>query len=373
MVVMAALSGSTVSLQPALLGSIAAAGRLTAEQMGYAATVEAVAMALASAVAGARLAPERLRLLACIAAVVALLSNFGSFFASGLAIMALRGVAGLTAGTVMFIYVGMMARVPQPARVAAYYGIGLGCLALLLSSLILAVLVPQVGGGAGYAVMCGLNLLMLLLSFAIPVHYERVERTGKARLLPSRLGAAALCAVVLHFGAIMALWIYAVPLAVRAGLSPAQAGLALSVAFGFKVAGGIFSAALAPRMKLMPTLLGGFLATFAAILMIAAGVPYTYVAGLTLFTFLWMTITPFHMELTLAADPARGAAMQMVTAQLAGISLGPVVSAMAVGRLGPQGALGTSIALLIAASVVVLIVRAAIARRESRGASEARI
>lgn len=144
---MAVLEGATVSLQPALLVSLAGAGRLTIEQMGYAAILEALAMAVASAITGARLPPDRLRLVARIAAMMALAANLVSFWASGYGVMALRILAGFSAGTVMLIYVGMMARVPQPARVAAFYGVGQGSLALMLSALILAVLVPR-GGAA---------------------------------------------------------------------------------------------------------------------------------------------------------------------------------------------------------------------------------
>jgi len=362
-VMMAVLGGATVSLQPALLGGLAGAGRLTIGQMGYAATLEALAMALASAVAGARLAPERLRLIARLAAATALAANFVSIFASGHGVLLIRLLAGFSAGTIMFIYVGMMARVPQPARVAAFYGVGQGCLALLLSSLILAVLVPWAGGGAGYGAMCGINLAMLGLSFLVPTHYDRITGRSGGRLLPTRLGLAALAVVVLHFAAIMALWIYSVPLAVRAGLTTVEAGFVLSLAFGFKVAGGLCSAALAPRMKLMPTLIGGFVATFAAIVMIALGLPLFYIAGLTLFTFLWMVTTPFHMGLALAADPRKGAAMQMVTAQLAGVSLGPVVASLAVGRAGPEGAMAASVALLAAAIALALLVGLLAARR----------
>lgn len=65
---------------------------------------------------------------------------------------------------------------------------------------------------------------------------------GAGRLLPTRLGLAAPIVVVLHFAAIMALWIYALPLALRAGLTTASAGFALSLAFGYKQ-GGLVSAA----------------------------------------------------------------------------------------------------------------------------------
>src|SRR5262249_39663550 len=57
-------------LQPLLLGTLAQEGRITAAQLGHAATAELLLMGLASAYAGARWKAERLRAIGVISALV---------------------------------------------------------------------------------------------------------------------------------------------------------------------------------------------------------------------------------------------------------------------------------------------------------------
>ena len=87
-------------LQPVILGGLESEGRLTASQIGLAATVELLALGLTCGLAAAFLKPDRVRLKLALACVAHAGAMFGTCLVSGVAVIAMRGAAGVFASIV---------------------------------------------------------------------------------------------------------------------------------------------------------------------------------------------------------------------------------------------------------------------------------
>ena len=89
-------------LQPVILGGLESEGRLTASQIGLAATVELLALGLTCGLAAAFLKPDRVRLKLALACVAHAGAMFGTCLVTGVAVIAMRGAAGVFAGLMLW-------------------------------------------------------------------------------------------------------------------------------------------------------------------------------------------------------------------------------------------------------------------------------
>ena len=351
----AMLAGITAVLQPVLLGGLVTAGRLSLQQIGQAATLESLGMAIATGVSGAVLRPGRLRKIAVIATFVLLVANMTTMIGSPHLIMGARFVSGLAAGFVLWIYVGLLARVPMPARVAAIQSLTMGSLALAFS-FIITLLMPRWGSQAGYLTLILFNGMMLALVYFLPSRYEITKKktVGKRGLPPLR-GIVALASICLQNAAITSVWIYAIPIGRAAGISSQSAGFALTGALAFKLIGAGSAMAIASRFKAHVVLLGTYTAIWldSGLLLGANGIA-TFAACLCVLTFMWVCGNAFQMPFLIAADPGGRAPMQIITAQLIGLFIGPSIASLATASDGARGAPLTGMALMLLSIVLVL-------------------
>ncbi|MDB5714350.1 MAG: hypothetical protein JWO15_1747, partial [Sphingomonadales bacterium] len=116
---LAVVAGCVPALQPILLGGLLAEHRLTASQIGQAATLEAIGMAVSAAVAGAWFKPNQLRMIAVAAAAMLCLANFMTMLTNGDAILVSRALNGAASGVLLWILVGLMTRSENPGRLFA--------------------------------------------------------------------------------------------------------------------------------------------------------------------------------------------------------------------------------------------------------------
>ncbi|MBV8593342.1 MAG: MFS transporter, partial [Caulobacteraceae bacterium] len=110
-----------LGVQPVLLGALADEGRLTAAGIGQAATTEALAMGLATALLGLIRAPRGLRLIGGAASAALAMADLVTTAASGLGVILLRAAAGALEGVLLWIAVSMIARTRTPERWAGVF------------------------------------------------------------------------------------------------------------------------------------------------------------------------------------------------------------------------------------------------------------
>lgn len=350
----AMLTGVTAVLQPLLLGGLATAGRLSVPQIGQAAMLESLGMAVATGAAGALLRPGRLREIAIIATLVLLAANMTTMIGSAHLIIGARFVAGLATGFVLWIYAGLLTRVPLPARVAAIQLLTTGSLALAFS-FIMTLLTPRWGSQAGYFTLMLFNGAMFALVYFLPRRYKVIKKATGKRGLPPPRGMVALTSICLQNAAITSVWVYAIPIGRAAGINNQSVGLALTCALAFKLLGATGAMAIASRFKAHLVLFVTYTAIWIVFsLLLGANSMITFAACLCVLTFMWMCGNAFQMPFLIATDPGGQAPMQIFTAQLIGLSIGPSLASLAVANDGPRGAPLTGMVLMLISILSVL-------------------
>lgn len=354
LLMIAVISGIVPGLQPLLLGRLAAEGKISLAQIGHAATAEAIGMTIAAALAGAFLKPERLRLIILGAAAVAVVANLTVTQLAGEAILIARLLNGLASGVMLWVFVGALARVAGPARLVAINVTVMGVVMFALSTLFSAYLFPLGGSKAGYAAMAALGAAVGGAALVIPNRYEPLAH-ARGIAIPSARGFAGLAVVLLNLAAILAVWVYIVPLGRQLGLTEEATSLAVSFSLGGQILAGLCCAILATRVPAVPALLFNFIGSLIGLALLALGGSLViFYAGTVLIAIFWTTAMPFQMPYLIQIDPTRRAAMQMLTAQLIGIGAGPLLASVAVGSAGIFGAIGTASALFVVASLILL-------------------
>jgi len=305
-----------------LLGGLLAEGRIDGAAIGYAATVEGLGMAVASALASALLPPRRLRIVAGLAILAALAANLLTIMLDAPGIIVARGLSGIGNGLLLWVLVGMMTRSAIPARLFAIYVTAQTSFCFLLSLAFASVVIPRFGVLAGYGVL-------LALLRVVPGAYADLEAGEGGVGLPPVRGVLALGAVILQLAGVMAFWVYSLPLGAQAGVAPGPMRMTIGAANGAQIVAGLAAIALAARVTGRQAVTITAAASIAAMAMTASGGAIAvWLPALLLFAFCWMFAPAFHIPFLIAADPSRRAAMFVSTAQLVGMAAGPLLASV---------------------------------------------
>ena len=348
-------------LQPLLLGTLAQEGRITAAQLGHAATAELLLMSAASAYASARWKAERLRAIGVLCALALGALNIATIWASGEMVTLLRAVAGVPSGVLIWITIAMIARSPTPERWSGIYLTIQTLAQFLLAAAITAWVIARAGANGGFVALAVLCVISAIAALALPNRFAPLVADSTSSNMPNARGFVALAATFLWMAFIVGVWVYAEPLSRQAGHAPTVAGVAVSLSLACQVLGGVTATVLAGRVRWFPTLILCALLYVGCLLAFAA-LPgeslYLMTSGV--FGFLWMFSLPFFVPMVIAADPTRRAALLVGGAELAGGSLGPLFASFVVTDADVRGSLGFG-AFALAATVAIAV---ALHRRE---------
>jgi hypothetical protein len=346
-------------LQPLLLGTLAQEGRITAAQLGHAATAELLLMGAASAYAGARWKPERLRAIGLVSALALAALNVATAWANGETITSIRAVAGVPSGILIWITVAMIARSPTPERWAGIYLTIQTLAQFVLAAALAAWVISRSGANGGFVALAVMCVISAVAALALPNRFAPLVADNASSNMPTARGFVALAAPFLWMAFIVGVWVYAEPLSRQAGHAPTVAGVAVSVSLACQVLGGATATLLAGRLRWFPTLMFCALLNVGCLLAFAA-LPSESLYLLTsgVFGFLWLFSLPFMVPMTIAADPTRRAAVLVGGAELAGGSLGPLFASFVVSDVDVRGALGFgAVALAVTVAIAFALYR----------------
>jgi predicted MFS family arabinose efflux permease len=348
-------------LQPLLLGTLAQEGRITAAQLGHAATAELLLMGAASAYAGARWKAERLRSIGVINALVLAALNIATVWASGETVTLIRALAGVPSGVLIWITIAMIARSATPERWSGIYLTVQTLAQFVLAAALTAWVISRTGANGGFIALAVLCIISALAALALPNRFAPLVADSTASNMPNARGFVALAATFLWMAFIVGVWVYAEPLSRQSGHAPTVAGVAVSLSLACQVLGGTVATLLAGRLRWFPTVMLCAL-IYAACLLAFAALPSEslYLVTSAVFGFLWMFSLPFFVPMVIAADPTRRAALLIGGAELTGGSLGPLFASFVVSDADVRGSLGFG-ALALAVTVAIAF---ALHRRE---------
>ncbi len=340
-------------LQPLLLGTLEHEGRLTANQLGQAATAELLAMGLAAFVSGAALKPAQLKLIGIAASLILAAIDLATPFVAGDVITLIRGLAGLPSGVLMWITIALIARTPTPERWSGVYLTVQTLAQFVVATILSATIVPSFGSDGGWFALGCLCLVTAVVALAVPTQYAPLPKTESNSSLPGVRGWIALVAAFLYSAFTIGVWVYAEPLSKQAGHDPGVTGAAVSISLACQVAGGTAATLLAGRVNWLWTTL------IAAVINVGLLIGFynlpdaqTFLILSGAFGFLWIFILPFLVPMVIEADPTRRAAVLIGGAQVLGGSFGPFFASLLVSDTDARGAILFGGACLVIAVVL---------------------
>jgi len=361
-ILLVGVSGVMIAgLQPLLLGALLQEGRITAAQLGHAATAELLLMGVASAYAGGRWKAERLRAIGASSALVLAALNVATLWASGEMVTLVRALAGVPSGVLIWITIAMIARSPTPERWSGIY-LTIQTLAQFLAATALtAWVIAPAGANGGFIALAVFCVVSAVAALALPNRFAPLVADSTASNMPNARGFVALAATFLWMAFIVGVWVYAEPLSRQSGHAPTVVGAAVSLSLALQVLGGATATALAGRLRWFPTLMLCSVIYIACLLAFAT-LPSAslYLVTSSVFGFLWMFSLPFFVPMVIAADPTRRAALLIGGAELAGGSLGPLFASFVVTDADVRGSLAFG-AFALALTVAIAL---ALRRRE---------
>jgi hypothetical protein len=328
-------------LQPLLLGTLAQEGRISAAQLGHAATAELLLMGAASAYAGGRWQAERLRAIGVISALALAALNMATVWASGETVTLVRALAGVPSGILIWITIAMITRSPTPERWSGIYLTIQTLAQFVLAAALATWVISRTGANGGFVALAVLCVISAIAALLMPNRFAPLVGDNSSSNMPNARGLVALAAPFLWMAFIVGVWVYAEPLSRQSGHAPTVAGVAVSVSLACQVLGGATATLLAGRLRWFPTLLFCALLNVGCLLAFAV-LPSESLYLLTsgVFGFLWLFSLPFMVPMVIAADPTRRAAVLVGGAELAGGSLGPLLASFVVSDADVRGALG---------------------------------
>jgi hypothetical protein len=252
----------------------------------------------------------------------------------------------------------------------AVYVTAQAALAFALSLLLNQWIMPVFGASGGYAVLTFADAALLAALVAMPSRYTATS-TGDAPGAPPLPGLLALVGSGLFLAAIMAFWVYVIPMGRRMGYPMTTLTTAVNAAIGVQILAGLAASVLATRVKpLWACVAGAAVAGGAVGVFLTGGGAVALFGALATFSFVWMFVPPFQMPLLIAVDPSLRSAMLIGSAQLFGVAVGPMLASQAVTDADPLPA--ALVALACAGFSILLTLAGFVAhrRQEARNSTE---
>lgn len=339
-----------IGVQPLLLDALVKAGRLSPGLIHPAVLLDLFAMGAAIALAACFMPPVRLRRTAALAAVASLVLGLAVIGADGLAVLALRGLAGLADGLLIWITIGFLARRPKTEAWAASFFMAQSLGQLLLVGLTGLFILPRLGLAAALATPAGMSAIALLFSLRLPESLTALPRPAPAGL-PAPRGLIGLAGLFAYVAAGTGVWLHMSRLASDAGVS----NLTVSAVHCAQALGALFAVLSAGRLRPGQVFTGAALATLAAYAILALRPPPAlFIAAFALASFSGMALGTWLFAFLIQADPSRRAAATSAAAQLTGSALGPVIASAAVGGGDPRLSLVVG-AVLVSATLAIAL------------------
>lgn len=333
---------------PVLLGGLVDIHRLSAAELGRAATLEGLAMGLSTGAAGALLKPVGLRPIGAAMGLLLAGLDLATAWASGTDVVLARAAAGVPEGILLWITIGMVARSETPERLAGILVAAMTLAQFFLALLLTIYVLPRFGSKGGLIALAIATLPAAILCWLGPKDYAPLVKPVGETSAPPLRGWAALIATAVFTAAFPAVAVYLQPLAHQAGLDANVARIALTVGLLAQVIGGAAAAGIAGRVHYMPVFAVGAIGFLICWTFTGMTVPaWVFIAVTALAGFVYLFATPFLVPMTIEADPSRRAAVMSGGAQVLGGALGPLSASFVVSDANVHGALYLGAAFLI--------------------------
>lgn len=362
MLTIGAVGVTAIGVQSAMYGALERAGRIGLAEIGLAASVEMVVLAIGVVLAGRLARGMSLPLLACLGAGLLILANLAMPYASGGAMIALRALAGLAGGVLLWLANAYIVQSRHVVKLAALFLV-LQTVVQFSVAAAAAALVPG-NPDAIPLIMAGCGLIAFFLApaaagwTAIPEDHAQTAQSAFGAPGLTALATMALVQLSLVGG-----WILVELVGSAAQLSAATVAAATPVMLAAQVAGGLAAMAIAGRLSWSTALVAiGILLGLVQVMLglTSAALPFLALAGA--YGLLWNFALPQLTGMALAADPSLRVARIGPAAVVAGAALGPLAASTLAEWLSPGAATMSFVLPSLATSLAVIVLRQQIRR-----------
>jgi predicted MFS family arabinose efflux permease len=298
--------GSGVSAAiPLWVAATIKSGSLSTPQIGWLASGELFSTAISSLAASAWARRESPRMVAAVAASVAVAANIVAMLPAAYTLVIGRLISGLATGALLAAVTGVAARRQDAQRVLALMQAGM----VLLLSLIFFVSPGIIGrfGPAGlFAIFAGVGVIMsvaALISLPAETSSSPVATrvVGALKLAPI-LGSLALGVMALGQGTV---WIYIVAIGNGLGLNAPTMGVVLAIVLPLAMLGPIAAYRLGERVGLVRPLIFGLVAMGVdAFFLVAAASPILFCITTSALDMTMLFCVPYAISLLSRLEPA---------------------------------------------------------------------
>jgi DHA1 family inner membrane transport protein len=361
-----------VGAQPAVLGELVERKAISLEGVGIVAMGEIIAVGVGVALSDAFLTATRMRFIAIAAALAtAAFDAMTLMAATDFGFTAVRALAGLSEGVLVWVTTSVIVRTRMPERLASVFLVTQTIVQAAATALLAVAIIPRFGWPGSFLSLGLVSVATLLFAPFLPASLEPLAPKGTAGLRPSASVALTLLVVFCQMSAIGALWAFLEPLGTRAGFSSQAAQMIVSGVLVMQVLGGLAATVAVGWLRPAATLAAGatiLAATAFAIHLLPTPAPLPFVSLSALFGFVWLFLMPFHIGLAFRADAAGRVAVLVPAAQLTGSAFGPLIASLIVVGDDPAPVPTVSAAFAIAALFAVGMV-GAMTRRGAEAAA----
>jgi hypothetical protein len=339
---------------PTFLGGLADEGRLSDWGIGICASLEGVTMAVCTALAGILIKPRNLRRIGAVAILALVAADLLTLWASGPGVFAIRFLAGVPEGVLLWLAVNMIARSEVPERWSAVFFTAFVGGQLVLALAAWAYVMPRWGANGGFAAMALCSLPGLFFAFRAPDSFAPLPQPEGESGSPPLRGWVALLGTLFIAGAAPAVGTFLQPLAHQAGLNADVARAAVWIGLVAQMAGGATATVLAGKVRYITVFLVTGLALLVAWAVFDIPAPaWAFIAANSLAGYAATILGPFLVPMTIEADPSRRAAVLSAGTQVLAGALAPFAAAWLVMGGNARGSLVVGVIILFAGLAVI--------------------
>lgn len=345
-----------LGIQPILLGALVEEGRIPADGLGSAATVEILAIAAGTCIGPVLMKTGYLRAKCAALCLMLAAINFGLTLPGfDLPIVACRAAAGALEGLSLSAAILIMTHNRRPDRLSGIF-LGAQTIPQVISAYLLPTeIIPRWGSAGGFTI---LGILAAIAAIAALCLVDRVEvdpTTVNDDLQWSPAAIVISMAAFVQFSGVGAAWSYLERLAAQHGFSGETIGIAISGSLLCQVGGAWLAAWIGGRFGYRFALIAGSLLQAGNVIALAvADQPGWFISASCAFGLFWLAMQPFQIRFAIAIDTSRQLAVLLTPIAVVGLSAGPFLLARFAGATDLRWIFGGSSTLLLASALLYL-------------------
>lgn len=340
-------------VQPMLFGALLSVGRISAAQIGHAASAELIAIGIGVVIAAGALEKMSVWVTSAAALLLMAVLNIVTTYTHGIELIIVRALVGIPEGVLLWMASAVIVRSARPTSLSAAFLLTQAVLQFTLSTG-LAIASSENPDAVPFA-LAALSAVSLLFVPLLPRMFKPLPKASTTVSgMPPIRGWVVLVITLLIQGCIVGAWVYMAPLGKQAGMTPTLVAYAVPASLGAQVLGGTLAIILAKRIQWLTALVTSSVVLSGVLVILSLPpAPSVFFVLEVSFGALWIFITPYLTPLSIEYDSTRRTALLVPSAVLIGSGIGPLAASIFATEQDASGVLRLCAVLAVAAVALI--------------------